>query len=224
MPRRKTLLTTGEYYHVFNRAVAKSPIFTRKAEFTRFMQLIEFCHFANTPTSFSTFNKQPEEKRQEILQTLYWEDKLHVEILVFCLMTNHYHFVIKQIGEHGISRFIGNMQNGYGKYFNMKSRRTGPVFQPMFQVVRIEDDEQLLHTSRYAHLNPSTGFLVEKNNLLLYKWSSLPGYIDSQKGFPFIKTKTILELIGGSENYKKFIFDQVDYQRELGKIKHLTLE
>lgn len=224
MPKRKVILAQNEIYHIFNRGVARMPVFRRPSEFLRYIELIEYCHFANTPVSFSIYNKRPLVQRQEIMQSLYIENNLRVEILAFCLMPNHFHFVLRQITEHGIAQFIGNIQNGYGKYFNMKSDRSGPVFQPSFKAVRVETDEQLLHVSRYTHLNPSTGFLVKIENLLDYKWSSLPGYLDKSKAYSFVNSNTVLELCGGKVLYKQFIFDQAGYQRELGIIKHLALE
>ena len=67
--------------------------------------------------------------------------------------------------------------NSYAKYFNTKYKRVGPFFKGEFKAVRIEDNEQLLHVSRYIHLNPSTAFLVEPENLSSYPWTSLPEYV-----------------------------------------------
>ena len=119
---------------------------------------------------------------------------------------------------------MGSIQNGYGKYFNMKYDRTGPVFQPAFQAVRIETDEQLLQVTRYTHLNPSTGFLMKIEKLLSYTWSSLPGYIDNKEAYPFVNSRMVVDLSGGNERYRSFVFNQAGYQRELGVIKHLTFE
>lgn len=200
------------------------PIFTKPTEYSRFIALIEYCHFANTHASFSAFKKRQLEQRQEILQRFYRNNALQVDVLAFCLMTNHYHLILKQYIDQGISKFIGNIQNAYGKYFNMRNGRTGPLFQPSFQAVRIETDEQLLHVSRYIHLNPSTGFIVSIQNLLSYAWSSLSDYVNGKKDYQFINSKLVLDLIGKGESYKSFIFDQANYQRELGVIKHIMRE
>lgn len=117
------------------------------------------------------------DEREKVLGYLRKEGEEQIEILGFCLMNNHYHFLLKQKTQNGISRFISNLQNGYAKYFNIKTERTGPLFQPMFQSVRIATDEQLLHVSRYIHLNPSTGYVVEINKLGEYPWSSLSCYL-----------------------------------------------
>lgn len=93
----------------------------------------------------------------------------------------------------------------------------------MFKGVRIETEEQLLHVSRYIHLNPSTAYIVDIKNLMKYQWSSFAHYLEKSQE-SFTAPKIVLDVIGGSEQYKEFVFDQADYQRELDKIKHLCFE
>ena len=227
MPYRQTVLATDEIYHIFNRGIARLPIFSSNKNYHRFLDLIDYYRFKDTPVSFSHLQKLTKEEREKIVDNLKKEGKPQVEILCFCLMNNHFHFLLKQKTENGISKFISNLQNGYAKYFNIKTDRTGPLFQPMFKSVRVITDEQLLHVSRYIHLNPSTDFLVEINDLEIYPWSSLSSYtIEGTSGYAFFDTTIILNLMGnqGKGKYKEFVFNQAEYQRELGKIKHLILE
>ena len=224
MPKRNVLLVKNEIYHVFNRGIAKMPIFSTPKNYARLIELIEYYQFVNTPVSYSHFKQLKFEQRDEIYQSLKQEDDIHVEILAFCLMENHFHFLVKQITENGIKTWMSNIQNGYAKYYNTNQNRTGPLFQPMFKAVRIESDEQLLHVSRYIHLNPSTGYLVTIENLPSYPWSSLSSYTENSNEFSFINPSLVLEILGKKTPYEQFIFDQADYQRELAKIKHLALE
>ena len=224
MPYRKAVLAFGETYHVFSRSVAKLPIFTSASYFSRFLDLVEYYRFVNTPTSFSFFKKFNREKRERILEELTKENLRHVEIIAFCLMDNHYHFLLKQISEKGTAKFISNIQNGYAKYFNMRTNRSGPLFQPMFKAVRIETDEQLIHVSRYIHLNPTTAYIIEKEELEDYPWSSLRMYCNpGSSEFSFIDRTSIATCIGNMK-YSKFVHDQIEYQRKLADIKHLLLE
>lgn len=200
------------------------PIFSSKATFLRFIEVVEYYQFANTPVSFSDYKKLRVEQREEIFQYLQKENNLHIEILAFCLMDNHYHFLIKQLTENGITTWMSNVQIAYARYFNIKSNRSGPLFQPQFKAVRIETDEQLLHVSRYIHLNPSTGYLVDIDDLPSYHWSSLSCYIEHSCSFSFVKTDLILGMMKKKQTYRDFVFDQANYQRELAKIKHLLLE
>lgn len=225
MPYRKTILATGEIYHIFNRGVVRLPIFHSSKDYSRFLQLIDYYRFNDTPTSFSRLMKIPLEERGPILETLKKENNLQVDILAFCLMTNHFHFLLKQISKKGITNFMGNIQNSYVKYLNIKKGRGGPLFQSSFKAVRIETDEQLLHVSRYIHLNPSTGYLVEIEKLKEYLWSSLHAYLDNNsQEVTFINPELVLNLFKDKKKYKEFVFDQAEYQRELANIKHLILE
>jgi putative transposase len=224
VPKRNILLVKNEIYHVFNRGIAKMPIFSSKHNYHRFIELIDYYRFANTPTSLSSFKKLKHEQKQEIFQYLQKENDIHVEILAFCLMNNHYHFLVKQISPNGIAIWMSNIQNGYAKYYNAKQERTGPLFQPLFKAVRIESDEQLLHVSRYIHLNPSTGYVVSIDDLPNYPWSSLRSYTKSSNEFSFVNSNLVLGLMGKESPYQNFVLDQAQYQRELSKIKHLLLE
>ncbi len=222
MPYRSTPLAQDQIYHVFNRGVARLPIFSTPRDFQRFIELIDYYRFQNTPVSFSHFKKIPREDREKIFAGLQKEGDIHIKILAFCLMNNHFHFLLKQISEKGIAKFISNLQNGYAKYFNIKSERSGPLFQPMFKGVRIVTDEQLLHVSRYIHLNPSTDYLVKIDSLEDYIWSSYKNYIKKSSGvYQFINSDLILGLIGNEDKYKEFVFDQAEYQRTLAQIRHL---
>lgn len=225
MPIRNIIFAPNEIYHVFNRGVAHLPIFHSVNHYLRFLQILDYYRFANTPVSFSQFMKVPLETRQQIMENLQKENNLLVEIIVFCLMPNHFHLLLKQVPEKGIITFMGNIQNSYVKYLNIKQGRVGPLFQSAFRAKRIETDEQLLHVSRYIHLNPSTSFIVEIDKLTEYLWSSLPFYFDSDSSnYNFISSQLVLEFFKKSNSYKEFIFNQAEYQRSLAFVKHLTLE
>jgi len=138
-------------------------------------------------------------------------------------MSNHFHFLLKQVKKKGIPIFLKNVQSGYAKYFNAKYKRLGPVFQNRFKAILIESDSQLLHLSRYIHLNPYSSLAVrEKKDLIYYPWSSFRQYLGMERGF--CKTKIILDQFQDQREYRDFVFNQADYQRELEKIKHLLLE
>lgn len=86
-----------------------------------------------------------------------------------------------------------------------------------------ETEEQLTHLSRYIHLNPHTGYVINSlEELEKYPWSSFPNYLQG-KG-ELVDISSILGLFKNPGQYKKFVFDQADYQRELKEIEHLLLE
>lgn len=223
MPYRKIPLVNGEIYHVFNRSIAQIPIYLSFKEFSRFIELINFYRYSSLSLCFSHFERLCREEKEVFIDNLQKNSDRLVDIFAYCLIPNHFHLLLKQLANNGISTLMSNLQNGYAKYFNLRHQRQGSVFQSMFKATRIETEEQFLHVSRYIHLNPCTSFIVEKEKLPFYEWSSLPNYLGKRKSL-LVNTKFILDMTGGADKYWKYIIDQADYQRKLGEIKHLTLE
>lgn len=223
MPYRTTPLVQGEFYHVFNRSIARQPIFTRKDEYQRGLEVLNYYSYQKPPLRFSHYKRLTFLKKADFLAGLEGSKKI-VQLLAFCLMPNHVHFLIKEIEDGGISRYMSNFQNSYAKYFNIKNDRTGSLFQTRFKAVRIETDEQLLHVMRYIHLNPLTSFIIrDVNQLENYLWTSFSVYLGKQH-LNSIETSFILNYFRSLKEFINFTYDQVGYQRELDKIKHLLLE
>ena len=224
MPPRKTLLVTDEFYHIFNRGVASQPTFLSKRDYQRMMEIIPFYRNDSLPFKYSKFLSLPIRERAIVWEKIVKRRDSLVEIIAYCLMPNHFHFLLKQTKENGIRRFIGNVVNSYTKYFNTKRGRTGPLFQGRFKAVRIETDNQLLHLSRYIHLQPFTSYLVKSlEELIEYPYSSFPEYLGKVKEGVCVKEE-ILAHFKSKKGYKQFVFDNADYQRKLERIKHLLLE
>lgn len=225
MPYRKEPIVAGEIYHVFNRSVARLPIFLNKNDYQRAIDLINYYRFPHHPAlRFSHFKRLPLKKREEILEDFAKNQKPTLEILAFCIMPNHTHFLIRMLLDRSLSLFMRDFQHSYSKYFNLKHNRSGSLFQSMFKAKRIETDEQLVHVSRYIHLNPSSSFIINTESLEGYPWSSFREYLGDHNPSNITSTKQILNYFRSKEEYKKFVLDQADYQRELSKIKHLTFD
>ncbi len=223
MPYRKTPIVSGEIYHVFNRSIARQHIFLNQRDYQRAIETIDFYRYRKLPLRFSHFNRLALEQKQEFINNHMRDSKPMLEIFAYCIMPNHIHFLLRQILDHSISDFMRNFQHSYSKYFNTKRERTGSLFQSMFKAVRVESDEQLLHVSRYIHLNPVTAYIIKIDDLIHYPWCSFKDYIESFDN-SLVNTKVIMEYFKSQEEYKKFVFDQVKYQKSLVKIEHLLLE
>lgn len=222
MPYRKIPIVAGEIYHVFNRSIAGQTIFISNKDSQRAMEVIEFYRHKDLPMRFSYYNRLPVYQKQQMVKIIA-ESPLIAEIMAFCLMPNHVHFLLKSLTDNGIIQFMSNFQNSYAKYFNMRHERTGTLFQAMFKAVRIESDYQLIHVSRYIHLNPLTSYILKTiEDLKTYPWSSYPEYMGENTGFT--SKDLVLGYFKNSSEYSKFVADQVDYQRKLNEIKHLVLE
>ncbi len=222
MPDKRTPLVNGEYYHIFNRGVARQPTFLSKTHYKQAMFALKYYRFRKPPLRLSRLKDLSISRLEEVLSSLSLEADIQVKIVSFVLMPNHFHFLLQQISDKGISTFISKLTNSYTKYFNTKHRRVGPVFQGLFKAVHIESTQQLLHVSRYIHLNPFVSSVVSARELSSYPYSSFPEFLRGESSF--ISLDPILINFPSPEKYKSFVFDQADYGRRLEEIKHLTLE
>lgn len=211
----------GHYYHIFNRGVERRTIFTANNEYVRFVKTCIYYRFYSLGIRFSHFLDLSQRLQYETIKNLDSRD-WGVTIVCYCLMPNHFHFVLRQEKNNQISQFVSKISNSYSKYFNLKHRRVGPLFQGTFKAVLIESDEQLIHLSRYIHINPVTSGIISENRLNIYPWSSYREYISkkSQLSDP----EQVLGLFKSVDDYKKFVTDYISYGIQLEKIKHLLQE
>lgn len=223
MPYRKNVLASGEIYHVFNRGIDSRPVFADKRDYQRFLETSDFYRYSKPLVRLSHYHRLLKEHKGNIPEKLRGKGKPLVTVLVFCLMPNHFHFLLKQLEDRGISIFMRNFQNSYARYFNTRHQRIGSLFISPFKAVRVESEEQLLHVSRYIHLNPVSSFLIDLDGLDTYPWSSFPEYLNKQ-AVKYSDPTTVLSYFAAPEAYRKFVRDQADYQKRLELIKRLTFE
>ena len=214
MPGRITPLVNGEFYHVYNRGAEKRDIFTQSRDYKRFQKTLYYYQFLGPKPSFSKFSKS------DLNSFKADPAKKIVEIICYCLMPNHFHFLIKQIKDNGISIFISQLANSYTKYFNTKYTRVGALLQGTFKSVHIETDEQLIHASRYIHLNPVVSGLVK--NLNTYEWSSYLEYTKGQAVYSL--PQEILSFFSSPKKYQEFVEARIDYGTTLEILKHQVID
>jgi len=142
---RKTAFANGEFYHIYNRGTDKRTIFANSYDFQRFLQSMQEFNSIDPIGSIyqNSFNK---------LQLRRPTSKL-VNIVCYCLNPNHYHMILEQRVNGGISEFIKRLSGGYTKHFNFKHKRSGVLFQGKFKANHIDSNEYLLHASAYVNLN-----------------------------------------------------------------------
>ncbi|MFY9484079.1 MAG: transposase [Patescibacteria group bacterium] len=224
MPYRKTPLVEGQYYHIFNRGVNKQPIFLDSRDYARAIELIKFYQFANQTIKYSRFKNFALTQREKIWDNLLTTNDRLIGIVAFCLMPNHFHFLLKQLQNNGISRFVAHWQDSFSRYFNTKHERIGPLVQGQFKAVRVENDSQLLHLSRYIHLNPLDSYLVKDMGALRqYPWSSLREYLGGTDQ-NICDKEIVLKQFKKPSDYERFVSDFSDYQKKIKTVDHLTFE
>ncbi|MCK4859169.1 MAG: transposase, partial [Candidatus Omnitrophica bacterium] len=152
---RKISLVNEHYYHIFNRGVDKRKIFLNQNDQYRFIHdLFEF----NDMDAVINVNRRvniTDGGETSISKTSISKKsrKLLVDIIVFCLMPNHFHLILKQKKDNGITKFMRKLGTGYTMYFNKVCQRSGSLFEGAFKSRYIDNDEYLIHLSRYVHLN-----------------------------------------------------------------------
>jgi len=211
MDTSRGVLVTGAIYHIYTKSIADFVIFNNDVEFSRIKETMLYYQTKRQHINFSKFLETKE--NQKIAN-----EKL-VDIICYSPMPTHLHLALKQLIDKGISDFMKRILDSYTRYFNIKHNRKGPLWEGRFKRVLVKSDEQLLHLTRYIHLNPVTAYIV--NNPIDWKWSSYQEYISGRREGA-CKYGDILDI--KSEEYKKFVEDRISYQRELAKIKDLMLD
>lgn len=212
---------TDGIFHIFNRSINGEIIFGEAENCNRMLTNIAYYRQTEQPVSLSYYltwcakNKSPMNLGGKRLITLH----------SYCLMPTHFHLLVSQNEEHGISEFMGNIQNSYTRYFNSTHDRTGHIFQGQYKIVEITSDEQLLHVSRYIHLNPTTAGLIDDKNLEEYEYSSLYELTHKNSSHHLANFAKIVKTDDQSiRTHLKFIKDNAGYQRQLKQIEKLLFD
>jgi len=217
---RKDKLENGQYYHIYSRSIAKYVIFNNTSEFNRMVDLLFLSNFVDFDYEYSKFSRLMEKEKKIIIDKLLNNDNKLVEIVAYCLMPTHLHALLKQICDSGVTKYLNRSLSSYSKFFNTKHQRTGPLWESRFKNVLINDDQQLLHLTRYIHLNPtSAGLVIRPED---WPYSSYSEYIDGQNDKYRICNKEIIDM--DTRAYKNFVNDNKKYQRELSIIKNLIID
>jgi REP element-mobilizing transposase RayT len=143
-------------------------------------------------------------------------------LLAYCLMPNHFHFLVRQNTNLPVSKFILKVCGSYVKYFNLRHERVGSLYQDQYKAVRIENDAQLLWLSAYIHNNPKVAGLCK--NLDDYTWSSYLDYFNSNSE-AFVDKFFILKMVGSKpQQYQKFVSEAFDKIKERKGLNDLFLD
>ena len=171
MSIRKVPFAPGEFYHIYNRGNSKQVIFHDKQDSDRFLALL---YAVNT--------------KQNVALRLVFEDMYKFErgerlvsIGSHCLMSNHFHLLLTEVDEGGISKFMQKLTTAYSMYYNKKYIRTGGLFEGKFKSEHAGKDRYLKYLFSYIHLNPLK--IINKN------WKT-DGIKNKQKALEFLKNYT----------------------------------
>jgi len=221
--------STDEIYHIFNRGVEKRIVFLTDADKKRFAQNL----YIFNDSALIINNNRPDLREVRLLSEK--REKL-VEILAFALMPNHYHLMVKQIAENGITEFMRKIGTGYTNYFNTKYQRVGPLFQGKYKAALLENQRHFMYLPHYIHANPlDMGFPAWRKRRLKhvasaikflesYPWSSYAEYTGLPSKLPrLIEPNFVNEFFESPQQYKKD-FQEWLLEKNLTDIGDIALE
>ncbi len=224
--RRNFSFSINEYYHIYNRGTDKRIIFLEPYDYSRFIILLHLCN-SRIPVDIEKFLREGRSFPELI--NIVIDDRL-VHIGAYVLMPNHFHILVKEINENGISLFMKKLSTAYSMYFNKKYERSGNLFQGIFKAKHAEKDEYLKYLFAYIHLNPvklidpywKENKIKDKNKaeeyLLDYKHSSYLDYLNLERNENKILNISSFPEYFLDKNFGDFINDWLSYQEEaLGK-------
>lgn len=226
--------TEGQFVHVLNRGVDKRKIFLDKQDYLRFIHdLYEFNDEEGVSANFYHFHQSHDIACREIERK---KRTLLVFIHAFSLMQNHYHLLLSETMEGGITKFMKKLDIGYAKYFNARYQQKGALFEGRFKHIPITNEKHLLHLPFYIHFNPLDALMPEWRHrkidnakkaiefLEQYRWSSFQDYI-GKKNFPSVTQREFLsELLGNPEEQRKEALRWLKESEIFRDMKELSLE
>jgi putative transposase len=213
----------NEWYHCYSRGVDKRTVFETSNDFERFLQLLYLLNNKDT-VHRSDFKKT---STPEILQIP--RGKQIVAIGAYCLMPNHFHLLLKEGDESGISRFMRKLGIAYAMYFNIKNERVGNLFVKPFRSKHITNDRYLKRVVQYIHLNVAELFepgwkmgkvknaRIFEKKLQQYRYSSLPDYCGANRPEQTILDQKTRELFEDLPPITAIIDESIEYYRTMSR-------
>lgn len=214
----------GEYYHVFNRGIRKQPIFYIQKDYIRFLFLILTFQGGFVIKNISREIEQSVQNRILHIDEELKKDVLKnrmVELVSFCLVPNHFHILVRELEENGISKYIQRVLIAYAKYFNLRHDKSGYLFQGNYKDVHIEDDRQLMHTSAYIHKHPCE--IGWKGKEHLYPWSSYQDCVGENRFEQLLVTDILAKRFEDKSGmtYREFV--NTSPAKELNRIAEIII-
>lgn len=219
MSLRKVNFAKGEYYHIYNRGNSKQKIFRDKEDYLRFIALL---YIANTSDKFNIYDL-----KKYANSDIYEKEKSDslVGIGSYCLMPNHFHILITEKVEGGISNFMQKLSTAYAMYYNKKYERSGSLFEGKFKSKHIDKDNYFKYLFSYVHLNPIK--LIQKDwkekgiknkteaikYLNKYEYSSYLGFVEEERfQNKILDLKEFPKYFSNKKSFIKDTFEWLSYK------------
>lgn len=211
-----------EFYHLYNRGTEKRKIFMNGGDRDRFLALLYLCN-QSQPADLKYQGRTLSEIGTEKVR----RGEPLVDIVSYCLMPNHFHFLVRERQEGGISKFMQKLTTGYTMYFNRRHERSGALFQGKFKATHVNDDRYLQYLISYVHLNPvklieplwkETGIVDRERAekyLEQYAYSSYLDYRGRTRPENILLERSILPQFSSSGNdFKTYVTEWLTYKSQ----------
>ncbi len=169
MARRKTIFEPGNYYHIYNRGANKHPIILEDKNYLYLIQLLK-----------------------------KYTKHFQLTVIAYCIMPNHFHFLLRQEADCSIADCMQRIQNTYTKAINKKYNRSGSLFEGPFKSILVREDQYLIHLCRYIHRNPLDCKPSLILNLMDWQYSNYLEWIGKRNG-SMIDRKFVSECFSKNE-------------------------
>ncbi|HBB36527.1 MAG: hypothetical protein UX02_C0002G0024 [Candidatus Moranbacteria bacterium GW2011_GWC1_45_18] len=209
---RKKPLVNHEYYHIYNRGVDKREVFSDDRDYFRFLLSMNLLNDEKDGLMIRWRDYQRCVKSanlDDFLKLNFRKKEYLVDIISYCLMSNHYHFVLKQNVEKGIERFLQKLGTSYTKYFNKKYQRDGSLFQGTFKSSHISSTGLLLRMAVYTSCNSEIHKVSPAKN---YPWCSFADHAGVKKS-DLVKNSIFSEHFRGGKDFEEYAKENIlDFQ------------
>ena len=195
----------GEYYHVYNRGNAKQKIFIDDQDFSFFLFKLRQNLFPSIEHKFRT---PPLPKGS-------------FSLISYCLMPNHFHFLIKQNSDIPITKLLLRVCTSYSIYFNKKYERVGHLFQDQYKLVLVDNDSYLNWLSAYIHQNPSVAGLVK--HPVDYQWSSYCDFVGVRRD-DLCEKDVVLDRFKNKSDFEQFVLSSFGIIKEKKELEDLLID
>ena len=238
--KRKFPFAVGTIHHIYNRGVAKCTICLDDADYWRFLQGL--CLFNDEKSANRVLWELERNRgklslgilRDYIINPANERERL-VRIMAYCIMGNHYHLLIEEIREGGITKFMHKLGLGYARYFNDKHDRVGSLFQDKFKNILVDNEQYLqyllvyinvLNPAQFAEPNWKENGIANIDTILKYvedyRWSTHQEYL-GKRGSIIIDKGVLGELLPTPVVYLNFVKTVLE-TKKYREIEHLTFE
>ena len=192
MPRRKMGFAKGHYYHIFNRGADKRAIFHEKENYLFLLRRVK-----------------------------KYARMFRISVIAYCLMPNHYHFLLRQDEDDSIGTFMHRVFNSYVKAFNKHYGRQGTLFEARFKSLHVDNEHYLLQACLYIHANPvKDGFVTQPE---AWPYSNYLEWIGERDG-RLIDREFVKELYPNPKDYAATIYNYLLGKAELPADTRKALE